>query len=193
MIEDHLGHYSDSDLEELQQKLKRLNERTLTDCMVLPRESAYASSNLSPRSPLLNDGSVCGQNFQYDNVLSVGEDASSLMPINAFTENRTPRPTLKSRTKHPSTDIKNKRDCRHTCEYQRCHFDDADNFILDCTVEDQEDKIIQNDTNADIIEDLSQLMKKRQELEVRVFRHKFCVLQSGHIVKQRLKVKFCLT
>lgn len=173
MIEDHLGQYSDSDLEELQQKLKRLNERTLTDCMVLPREGAYASSNLSQRSPLLNDSSACDQNFQYDNVLSVGQDASSLMPVNAFTENRTPRPMLKSqgygRTKHPSTDIKNKRDCRHTCEYQRCHFDDADNFMLDCTVEDQEDKTIQNDANADIIEDLSQLMKKRQELEVRFF------------------------
>ena len=158
MIEDHLGQYSDSELDELQQKLNSLNDTPWPESLALPRVPSCVSSHRSPRSPLVKGRSTHSQKFRFDGLPAGSEPSSQPCHASRNTFQRgsnlegsedqgpntaraaAPYPTARSQVKGPCDD----------------KLADSAAGMYGC---------LPSDIDNDALEDLSQLMKKKQELE----------------------------
>lgn len=153
MIEDHLGHYSDSDLDELQQKLNSLNDSAWPESLALPRVPSCVSSHRSPRSTLVKGRSTQSQKFRFDCPPAGSEPPSQ--PCHASRNTFQRDSNLEgSEDQEPCT-----AGARGAAPYLGARLQDKGRC----------DECLPSDINSDALEDLSQLMKKKQELEVELF------------------------
>ena len=164
MIEDHLGHYSDSDLDELQQKLNSLNNSPWPESLALPRVPSCVSSHRSPRSPVVKGRSSHNQKFRFD-CPPAGSDPPSQhchASRNTFQRGSNVEGSEDQGSNVPSARAAAPYLASRSQVKGRCDDMSADPVAgtYGC---------LPTDIDNDVREDLSQLMKKKLELEVESF------------------------